>query len=72
MAKATAAKKQVTPGIDVLRRSWKLSLEAQNKSPRTITQYLDSLRLFERFLVEKGMPTAGRVNHPGTRRSVPG
>ena len=28
-------------------RSWRLSLEAQNKSPRTISQYLDSLRLFE-------------------------
>jgi site-specific recombinase XerD len=57
VARAAAAKNQVSPGINVLGRSWKLSLEAQNKSPRTIKQYLDSLRLFERFLVEKGIPT---------------
>ena len=52
----------VGPTIEVLRRSWRLSLEAQNKSPRTISQYLDSLRLFEAFLTATGMPVvAGSI-----------
>jgi site-specific recombinase XerD len=38
--------------------SWERSLRAANKSPKTLRAYGDTARLFERFLVEHGMPTA--------------
>jgi site-specific recombinase XerD len=37
--------------------SWRLSLEAENKSPRTIEAYTDAARFLQAFLVEHGMPT---------------
>lgn len=43
--------------IGGLARSWRLSLEAANKSARTIEQYLESLRLFERHLAATGTTT---------------
>ena len=39
-------------------RSWRLSLEAANRAPKTITQYLESQRLFEQHLVTAGHSTA--------------
>ena len=36
--------------------SWKLALEAQNKSPKTLEAYLGSLHKLDRFLAAKGMP----------------
>lgn len=56
-----AVSKQVTPrsvaDIGVLVPSWRLSLEAENKSPKTIASYTDATAQFEAFLRERGMPT---------------
>lgn len=38
-------------------QSFRRSLMAQNKSERTVTTYLEAVRLFGDFLVERGMPT---------------
>jgi site-specific recombinase XerD len=38
--------------------SWTISLQAQNKSPRTIGGYTESMRQFLAFLIERGMPTS--------------
>lgn len=41
----------------VLARSFERSLRAENKSPRTIQTYGESIRKFGEFLTENGMPT---------------
>jgi site-specific recombinase XerD len=41
----------------ILARSFKRSLLAGNKSPRTIQAYTEGVRLFGEFLAAKGMPT---------------
>lgn len=52
-----AAPPDAPPGsVGRLAKSWGLSLRAANKSPRTIEGYQESLRLFDEFLAEKGMP----------------
>jgi site-specific recombinase XerD len=46
------------PGdVRTLARSWRLSLEAENKSPATLETYGISLRQFIAFLLDRGMPT---------------
>ncbi len=55
---STSTKPVGTPTIDVLTGAWRLALEAQHKSRRTIELYLESLRLFDAFLAEHGMPQA--------------
>jgi len=40
-----------------LAASFKRSLLAENKSPKTVQSYMDGVELFGRFLVERGMPT---------------
>jgi hypothetical protein len=56
-----AADRQVTSrsvdDLDVLVPSWRLSLEAANRAPRTIDSYLDGTRQFSAFLHEHSMPT---------------
>ncbi len=48
---------QAPPGsVERLGRSWSLSLRASNKSTRTVEGYQASLRLFDEFLTEAGMP----------------
>ncbi len=43
--------------------SWQLSLEAANKSPKTVRSYLDSVKALQAFLVAQDMPTdAERVD----------
>lgn len=44
-------------GLEDLEKSFRLSLEAQNKSPRTVETYTDAVRLFRDFLRRVGMPT---------------
>jgi site-specific recombinase XerD len=44
-------------GIRVLGDSFRRSLLAENKSPRTVQTYMEALRLFGAFLADKGMPT---------------
>ncbi len=44
-------------GIDVLAPSWRLSLEAENKSPATLVSYGYATTQFAAFLRAKGMPT---------------
>lgn len=46
-----------SPSLAVIVKSWKLSLEARNKSARTVEQYTDSARLFVEFLERKHLPT---------------
>lgn len=43
--------------LSTLVPSWSLSLEAENKSPRTIESYTDATSQFAAFLRERGMPT---------------
>ena len=45
-----------SPTITSLAESYKRSLLAENKSPRTIRRYVDSLLFFRDFLRERGMP----------------
>jgi len=48
----------VIPGdYTILARSFRRSLQAENKSPRTITTYCEAVRKFGEFLLDKGMPT---------------
>jgi site-specific recombinase XerD len=48
--------------LEVLAPSFRLSLEAANKSPRTVRCYLEALQQFTQFLRSRGMPTtAGAV-----------
>ena len=50
-------RRTASPGvIRVLALSWEISLEAANKSPRTVRTYLESLRLFDDHLEGRGMP----------------
>lgn len=37
--------------------SWRLALEAANRSPKTIRSYLDSVRKLQGYLAEQGMPS---------------
>jgi hypothetical protein len=54
---------QVTSGsvadVDVLVPSWRPSLEAENKSPATLTSYTYATAQLSAFLRERGMPTDG-------------
>ena len=43
--------------VETLAPSWRLSLEAENKSPATITSYTYATTQFVAFLRENGMPT---------------
>ncbi|HET9725118.1 MAG TPA: hypothetical protein VFR44_14930 [Actinomycetota bacterium] len=43
--------------LDVLASSWRLSLEAECKSPATITSYTYATTQLSAFLRESGMPT---------------
>lgn len=48
----------VIPGdYSVLTRSFRRTLQAGNKSPRTITTYCEAARKFGEFLHEQGLPT---------------
>jgi site-specific recombinase XerD len=48
----------VVNGIAELLPEWRISLEATNRSPRTVETYLRGVNGLERFLRERGMPTA--------------
>ena len=65
MAAAEEARSQVTAAsvsdLSALVPSWRLSLEAENKSPRTIDSYTDATSQFAAFLQERGMPTDVRA-----------
>ena len=62
---ATPAQRPATPvtevsqtdGLAVLSASFKRTLLAENKSPRTVETYGEALRLFGGFLRERGLPT---------------
>ncbi len=43
--------------FDALASSWRRHLMAENKAPRTLDTYLDSLRLLGVYLAVQGMPT---------------
>jgi site-specific recombinase XerD len=47
-----------TADVRRLAESFRLSLEAADKSPRTIGTYLPAVRLLADFLEDRGMPTA--------------
>lgn len=48
--------KSQSPTVDNLRASYLRGLQAQNKSPKTVKTYMESLDLFQRFLAAQGMP----------------
>lgn len=48
----------VTNDISDFLRGYKLSLRARNRSPKTITGYLQTVELFRAFLAQVGMPTS--------------
>ena len=56
LSKANATPSQVS--LPVLAESYRLSLEAQNKSPRTIQTYLEAIARLDTFLVANGLPRA--------------
>jgi integrase/recombinase XerC len=47
-----------TAALTALIESWELALEAENKSPRTVVNYHDTMTLFTTWLVDAGRPTA--------------
>src|SRR5918912_1514645 len=51
-----AAQAVVDGDYGLLANSFRRSLLAANKSPKTIKAYLDAVNLFAAFLAEKGMP----------------
>jgi hypothetical protein len=46
------------PTLGVLPDSFRRSLLAENKSPKTVMTYLDAVRTFEAYLRAKRLPTA--------------
>ena len=54
---APPVKPPIPGDYPILARSFRLSLEAANKSPKTVASYLDAVNTFGRFLFERGMPT---------------
>lgn len=42
--------------LSALLPSWKLALDAANKSPKTISSYLDSIKRLEAYLAAEGLP----------------
>ena len=53
---ATRTKATFVPTISDLAPSFRRSLEAQNRSPKTLTAYSEAVRLLDGFLADKGMP----------------
>lgn len=53
----TAPVEVVADSIERLVQSWRLSLRARNRAPRTVELYTDSLAQFARYLHTAGMPT---------------
>src|SRR6185369_12419462 len=50
--------------LTALVKSWELSLRATNKSPKTVSVYLEAARQLLNFLASHGMPTTAH----GVRR----
>jgi integrase/recombinase XerC len=46
-----------TAALTALINSWELMLEAENKSPRTVQNYRETLTLFTRWLIDNQQPT---------------
>ena len=55
-SKPKTSPKFLSPTVDNLSASYLRGLQAQNKSPKTVKTYLESLDLLQRFLVAQGMP----------------
>jgi site-specific recombinase XerD len=47
-----------TSELEALSASWRRGLTAERKSPATLSTYGTSVRLLDRFLAERGMPTS--------------
>jgi site-specific recombinase XerD len=56
MPAAIAPSDPATFDVATLALSWRRALRAQNKSPRTISGYLDGVDRFSEFLARSGMP----------------
>jgi hypothetical protein len=55
--RSVAAPECQTGDYPVLARSFRRSLVAENKSPHTISAYMEGVRLFGLHLESQGMPT---------------
>ncbi|MDQ3499820.1 MAG: phage integrase N-terminal SAM-like domain-containing protein, partial [Actinomycetota bacterium] len=53
----------VAGGLDHLLPSWELHLRALNRSPKTITTYLEAANQLLSYLEDKGMPTQASSIH---------
>jgi site-specific recombinase XerD len=53
----TQAPEGVSPIFRALLNSWRRSLLAENRAPRTVQTYIEALTKLGQFLVDKGMPT---------------
>src|SRR5947209_1948692 len=59
-----ASTSRSTPdSLPLLLASFRRSLMAENKAPRTIKTYTEALELFVEFLAERGMPTEIHAIH---------
>lgn len=56
--KLTMETAQDVSDISTLLPSWRISLQATNKSPATISSYVSATEMFAKFLVARGMPSA--------------
>ena len=56
----TITRRQTMPAsgdsLDALRASFRRSMLAENKSPRTVQGYADAVRLLDAYLADQGMP----------------
>ncbi len=57
MAISSAVREPLIGSYGVLAESFRRSLLAENKAPRTVETYMDALRLFGDYLARMGMPT---------------
>ena len=57
ITEAGSARKGAPGSFRLLGESFRRSLLAENKAPRTVKTYMEALCLFADFLVERGMPT---------------
>jgi site-specific recombinase XerD len=54
----TTRQDELVGGIRSLAPSWRISLQAGNRSPKTLDTYLSAVAMFATFIEERGMPTA--------------
>ena len=73
MARFAATERDLAAISDTFRSyilSWRRHLLAENKAPRTVQTYIESVNRFAAFLAEQGMPTDPTPTPLTSRRLV--